>query len=145
MRWSATDTINPELKEIQLVQNKLLRLLNNVKISDKQRSTVLAKNLNVLSVNQLNAQINITEMWEAINDPKYPLKFKNSNTNDSAMISRSKIEGKLLIKHDSDNLKSTFKNNGIKVWNSAPDNVKNCKSLFTAKKLIRAFAISLPF
>ena len=37
--------------------------------------------------------------------------IKNSKTNnESAMISRSKIEGKLLIKHGSDNLKSTFKN-----------------------------------
>ena len=72
--------------------------------------------------------------------------IKNSKTNnESAMISRSKIEGELLIKHGSDNLKSTYKNDGIKAWNSAPDSVKNCKSLFTAKKLIRAFALSLPF
>ena len=98
-----------------------------------------------MSLNQLNAQIKITEIWKAINDPKYPLKFKNSNTNDSAMISRWKIEGKLFIKHGSDNLKSTFKNDGTKAWNCTPDNVIDCKTLFTAKKLIGAFASLLPF
>ena len=96
----------------------MLQLLNNVKISDKKRSQVLANILNILSVNQLNAQIKITEMWKAMNVSNYPLKFKNSNTNDSVMVSRSKIEGKLLVKHGSDNLKSTLKNDGIEMWNS---------------------------
>ena len=106
---------------------------------------MLAKNINALSVNQLNAQIKITEMWKAINEPNYPLKFKNKNTNDSAMISRSKIEGKLLMKHGSDNLKATFKNDGIRVWNNTPENVKNCKSILTAKKYIKDFVNTLPF
>ena len=112
-----------------LPQNKMLRLLNN-----KKRSQVLANNLNILSVNQLNAQIKITEMWKAIKVSNYPLKFKNSNTNDSVMVSRSKIEGKLLVKHGSDNLKSTFKNDGIEMWNSTPDIIKDCKNLDSAKK-----------
>ena len=145
VRWKDSDRTIPELKEIQLVQNKMLRLLNNVKISDRKRSAVLAKNINALSVNQLNAQIKITEMWKAINEPNYPLKFKNKNTNDSAMISRSKIEGKLLMKHGSDNLKATFKNDGITVWNNTPENVKRCKSILTAKKYIKDFVNTLPF
>ena len=32
------------------------------------------------------------------------------------------------------NDKSTFLNDGIKVWNKVPDSIKNCKSLYIAKK-----------
>ena len=67
----------------------------------------------------------------------YPLKFKNSNSNDSAMVSRSEAEVKLLVKHGSDNLRSTFKNDGIKIWNCIPDIIKDCKNLISAKKHIR--------
>ena len=95
---------------------------------------MLANNLNIILVNQLNAQIKITEMWKAMHVSNYQLKFKISNTNDSAMVSRSKVEGKLLVKHGSDNLRSTFKNDGIKMWNCTPDIIKDCKNLVSAKK-----------
>ena len=84
-------------------------------------------------------------MWKAMNVVNYPLKFKNSNSNDSAMVSRSKAEGKLLIQHGSDNLRSTLKNDGIKILNCTPDLIKNCKNLISAKKHIRLFVNSLPF
>ena len=75
VRWNENDSVNQELKAIQLVQNKLLRSLNNVKISDKIRSQTLANNNNFLFVNQLNAQIKITEKWKFKNKD-YPLLFK---------------------------------------------------------------------
>ena len=90
VRWNENDSVNQELKAIQLVQNKLLRSLNNVKISDKIRSQTLANNINFLFVNQLNAQIKITEMWKFKNNKDYPLLFKNKNSNLSSMMSRSK-------------------------------------------------------
>ena len=52
------------------------------------------------------------------------------------MVLRSKVEGKLLVKHGSDNLRSTFKNYGIKMWNCTPDIIKDCKTLVSAKKNI---------
>ncbi len=30
----------------------------------------------MLSVNQIAAQIKLTEMWKAFNDPQYPIKMK---------------------------------------------------------------------
>ena len=50
---------------IQKTQNKLTRFLNNAKISDKISTKTLLKNINGLSVNQLNAQIKLTELWKS--------------------------------------------------------------------------------
>ena len=50
---------------IQKTQNKLTRFLNNSKISDKISTKTLLKNINGLSVNQLNAQIKLTELWKS--------------------------------------------------------------------------------
>ena len=93
----------------------------------------------------MNAQIKITEMWKAVNVSNYPLKFENNNSNNSAMTSRSKVDGNLLVKHGSENLKSTFKNDGVKMWNSATNAIKDCKNLESAKKSIREFVKTLPF
>ncbi len=35
---------------------------------------------NMLSVNQMAAQINLTEMWKAKSDPQYPIKMKTMET-----------------------------------------------------------------
>ena len=44
-----------DLRAIQLAQNKLARLFNNVKISDRQSTCSLLDKINMLSVNQINA------------------------------------------------------------------------------------------
>ena len=90
-------------------------------------------------MNQLNAQIKITEMWKATNDTNYPLKFDSKISNNSAMISRSKSVGKLPAKHGSYSLKATFKNDGVMVWNQTPDTIKECNSLEIARKCIKTF------
>ena len=37
----------------------------------------------------------------------------------------------------------TFINDGIKAWNKAPDAIKNCNSLFSAKREIKKFVKTL--
>ena len=54
------------------------------------------------------------------------------------------VSGKLTEIRGSDALKSTFINDGIKAWNLAPDAIKNCNSLFSAKKEIKKFVMTLP-
>ena len=39
---------------------------------------------------------------------------------------------------------ATFLNDAIKIWNTAPINIKNCKTLAAAKKEIRKFVTTLP-
>ena len=71
------------------MQNKVLRLLNGAKISDKINTKVLLGNLNMLSVNQMNAQIKITEGWKASQDTEYPLKIAKVKNADDCVTTRA--------------------------------------------------------
>ena len=51
----------------------MVRMLNNVKLSDKQSTSSLLRRVNMLSVNQINAQIKLTEIWKAVNNVECPL------------------------------------------------------------------------
>ena len=61
---------------IQLIQNKLARVLNNVKLSDHKTTKSLLTNIDMPSVNQLNAQIKITEIWKAVHVENHPIEVK---------------------------------------------------------------------
>ena len=129
---------------IQKIQNNLTRFLNNAKISDKISTKTLLKNINGLSVNQLNAQIKLTELWKSQKSKSSNINFIKSTNNQSEMCSRSMVSGKLTEIRGSDALKYTFINDGIKSWNLAPDAIKNCNSLFSSKKEIKKFVMTLP-
>ena len=143
IRWLDSDSKNNELMSLQKVQNRMTRLLNNAKISDKINTKTLLANINGLSVNQLNAQIKLTEMWKVINLEHYPIKLE-SRTPENKMGSRSKTSGNLKECYGSEKLRSTFINDGIKAWNLTPESVKGCKTISSAKKVIRIFVNSLP-
>ena len=53
IRWAANDEKSGLLEEIQKVQNKLARWLNGVNLKDKKRTSVLLKNIEMMSTNQL--------------------------------------------------------------------------------------------
>ena len=59
VRVTEKDPKQNDMDSIQLIQNKLVRLLNNVKLSDRQTTRSLLKNIDLLSVNQLNASIKL--------------------------------------------------------------------------------------
>ena len=54
------------MEDLQLCQNKMLRTIENVKLSDKVRSEYMLKKHNFLSVNQTMAQIKFTIIIKAI-------------------------------------------------------------------------------
>ena len=58
--------LQTDLKALQLMQNKMVRMVNHVKLSDKQTTSSLLKRINMISVNQINAQIKITEIWKVL-------------------------------------------------------------------------------
>ena len=61
VRVTEKDPKQNDMDSIQLIQNKLVRLLNNVKLSDRQTTRSLLKNIDLLSVNQLNSSIKLTD------------------------------------------------------------------------------------
>ena len=53
----------------------MARFLNNSKMSDKIDARIILTNQELPSVNQLNAQIKLTEEWKAIKNPMHPTKW----------------------------------------------------------------------
>ena len=74
VRLTNEDPTQVELKAIQKVQNKMVRLLNGKSLIDKISTKTLLANVNMLSVNQINAQIKITEVYKQCRMQIIPLK-----------------------------------------------------------------------
>ena len=74
VRVSIQDSEQKDLMSIQRVQNKLVRFLNNAKLKDNVHANYLLNQLNMLSVNQMNAQIKLMEVWKTLNLNHVPLR-----------------------------------------------------------------------
>ena len=146
VRWLDSDTTDGMMKDLQKTQNKLLRFLNKSKIKDKINTKVLLQNMNMLSVNQMNAQIKLTETWKALNNKNSALKNLKQKTliGSADRISRSITNGDLIEEGTSEMARSSFLNDSTRLWNGAPLAIKSCKSLLLAKKEIKKFVLTLP-
>ena len=84
--WATVRTEDTETKknlvvEVQKAQNKLLRVLEKKRISDKIPARSMLESQKMLSVNQLAAQIKLTEVWKAKNTEEDPIRMKFRATN----------------------------------------------------------------
>ena len=98
----------------------------------------------MLSVNQLNAKIKLIEIWKALNIDKYPLKIPTQSVSDEQMNTRAMTSSRPIENEASCLIAKSCVSDAIKLWNKAPLELKNCKSLYSVKKLARAFALTLP-
>ena len=64
------------MKSLQLTQNRLLRTLNGTKISDKISTQSMLNTFQLLSVNQLAAEIKLIETWKSINLEDNPIQLE---------------------------------------------------------------------
>ena len=67
VRTNNTDPMNSTIKKLQIAQNKFARVLENVFLKDRMSTKTLLTNQVMLSVNQVAAQIKLTDMWKANN------------------------------------------------------------------------------
>ena len=98
----------------------------------------------MLSVNQMNAQVKITEMWKAKNINNYPLIIEFQSTLEGNRATRASARGDLVIECKSDLSKAAFINDAAKIWNNSPMHIKECKSLYSAKIELKKYVLSLP-
>ena len=115
VRTSTNDIITGDLDDIQKLQNKLVRCLNNVKISEKLSTKSLLKRVNMLSVNQLNASIKLTELWKATRSDNYPLKITKPLRENPLRLYSTRNDNLLEIKGKSEIVFGTFINDGIRL------------------------------
>ena len=132
------------MKDLQLSQNKMLRLLNGTRISDKISTLSLLLKFNMLSVNQINAQIKLSEIWKAVKDEDHPFNIVKRELGPNERAMRSISNEVLPTQSFSELSKQTFINDGIKAWNFAPLKIKSCNSYASAKNEIKKCDKSIP-
>ena len=133
------------MKELQLTQNRMLRSINNSKIKDKISIESMLDKFNLPSVNQLAATIKLQEVWKSINVPGCPIKLEPYKKNVYNQHELRTSENRIF--KDTARLKmsnSSFNINAAKVWNAAPQEIKNASSMAEAKRCISKYAKSLP-
>jgi hypothetical protein len=104
----------------------------------------ILKSLQLISVNQIAAQIKLTEMWKALNDSQYPLRVKQKSETEDGIGTRSMTSGDLIEFGFSTNSKKSFMGSSIRLWNVAPDKMKKVLSFTSAKKIINTYCKTLP-
>ena len=87
----------------------------------------------MLTVNQINAQIKLGEVWKSHNSNSYPMKWEKRNDLTAERRTRAADQNQLNVGIGCSILNSTFKNDAARLWNQAPDDIKACTSLYTAK------------
>ncbi len=92
----------------QRLQNKMLLILDGALASDRKSTKSLLDNQNMLSVNQIAAQIKLTELWKASNYPQYPIKMKTRERQENAIETRSVTRGDLTEVGRSTRAKQSF-------------------------------------
>ena len=67
VRMKNDDVEQKLLGSIQVAQNKLARFLNGNSLLDKIPSAQIYGELKMQSINQINAQIKLTDIWKSLN------------------------------------------------------------------------------
>ena len=145
VRNNQTDPINQNMKSIQVAQNKMLRMLEGVSLKDHDTSSSLLKKHNIPSVNQLSGEIKLLEAWKSINIPNYSFKLIPNNkcaTDSDRALRITSIK----VWKDTASSKvgvNSFCMDTAKLWNNAPTEIKNAKTIGTARNAIKKFTRTL--
>ena len=89
------------------------------KFSDQISNKSMLAKFKILSVNQMNAQIKLTEMWKSINIEGYPVKTELLGPIPDARNTRSRNARLLKEEKVSYRGQKTFSNDAIHTWNKA--------------------------
>ena len=147
VRLTEEDKKMKNIKATQLAQNKMLRLLDGSRVKDKRRIWDMLEKFGMLSINQTIAQIKLTEAWKANKDDNYPIKLRwtrenaegTEQQNTSQTTQHTQREGGKTTQAE-----QSFARDTGKVWNQAPKEIKESKTLGAAKNLIKIYCKMLP-
>ena len=124
---------------------KMIRRIRILQQFKKSRTNLsLLKRSGMLSVNQMNAQCKLLDVWKSINLEVYPYQPTATTRQENEINTRACTTGKLTETSRTKCSQNTFKNDAIHIWNKAPMYITDSKSLYNAKKAIKSFVFTLP-
>ena len=144
VRMEDMDSRKSIIVEVQKAQNKLLRVLERKRISDKTPVKEMLDNQKMLSVNQLAAQIKLVEMWKAKNTENYPVNIEFRATNENQTETRGATSGKAVETGRTSKARTTFVGDATRLWNKAPKTITHAETMGKAKNEIRKYCRTLP-
>ena len=124
VRLNEQDPTESLLKSLQTTQNKFARFVHRSSLMDHINNKLIFKETGLLSVNQINAQIKLTEVWKSINVNSYPIQWSKRNDVIKRPGLKDSNKPDLVITGYSIIQSQTFFNDAARVWNSAPDDIK---------------------
>ena len=101
---------------------------------------------NLLSVNQLAAQIKLVETWKTINVQGHPLSLDPYSSHDQKCGMSLRPQHSRVF-NDTSKLKlssHSFNTDAARVWNLAPDEIRTATTLAAVKSKIKKYVTSLP-
>ncbi len=144
VRTENSDAVKKLVSEVQKAQNRLLRILERKRISDKVPIREMLDNQNMLSVNQLAAQIKLAEVWKARNGENYPVKMEFRTVNENGTSTRGATNGKAVETGKTQKSRATFIGDATRLWNKAPKSILRAETLMKAKREIKKYCKTLP-
>jgi len=139
LRFDESDTKSTVGYQIQLIQNKMLRLLVGCRQSDRVRVHDMLESVNMLSINQQIGFDILIELWKAKNfEVPHLMSLLDRHRNDTRIL-RSDTTGKA----SATNLEP-FAMNGARLWNMAGEIFRTTNLLKVAKIEARKVVKCLP-
>ena len=145
VKVKSDETKSLALKSLQLSQNRLLRLLNKTRVSDRVSVGSMLEKFQLLSVNQLAAEIKIIEVWKSIHVKGCPISMEPYNPN--ICSTQNLREKPNRIFYDTSRLmvsRNSFNIDAARLWNLTPTEIRQAETLTEAKKLIKKFVKTFP-
>ena len=129
------------MKATQIAQNKMLRMLDGVSLKEHITSRSLLTKYGLPSVNQLAGEIKLVEAWKSIHITSYPFQLEESNPNrlDLERSVRSTTTKKWKDFAVSKATRESISIDCAKLWNNAPEVIKNTPTLTGARREIKKF------
>ena len=118
--------------------------LDGSRLKDGRRIKDMLDRVELPSVNQLAATVKLTEAWKTVNVVNYPISLLPTKVKMSEHMVRSGTRKQFNEYAKLKVSKSSFVYDAAKLWNQAPQTIKDCKSLQSAKRTINQYCKSLP-
>ena len=144
VRLSDKEPSESLLDSLQVTLNKFARFIHGSTLMDRINTKTIYEETQLFSVNQIMAQIKLIEVWKSINITDYPIQWKSRAELIKKEGLKSSNKPDLVIKGRTVIQDSTFINDTARVWNTAPQDLKNCKSLYSVKNQIKIYSRTLP-
>ena len=91
-----------------------------------------------------HVETELSEMWKATNFQTYPTQFNRQDSTQGHAATRACTMGRLIEEGVKPTTLKTFKSDASRLWNSAPREIKESKTLNAAKKAIKIYVKTLP-